>query len=479
MIKTLDKFVLKSFVVPFILTFVVVLFVLLMQFVWKYVDDLVGKGLEWYIILQLLFYVSLTMIPLALPLAMLLSSNMAFGNLAERYELTAMKSSGISLNRIIRPVFILTIFISVGAFYFSNYIFPIVNLKESALLYDITHQKPSIDIREGVFYNGIENFTIKTSHKSRDGKWLYDILIYDHTQHLGNTKILMARKGSMEVTADENYLLFTLYDGHSYEDVYNRNNQKEFHPLLRSNFSKQIIRMDLRDFKMVRSDENLFKDSYQMLNVRQLMAEIDTQRNEIQNLHEQLNTELQHHLFNRDVRSIDYITTTQAHDKIRFNDSFDFLKKITPADRNILIDQAFTVLRSNESLSRINAEERRVRREQYGSYGIEFHKKFTLAFACLVLFFIGAPLGAIIKKGGLGMPVVVSVCFFLIFYVLSIVGEKSAKESAMTPFQGAWLASMVLLPIGIFLTYKATRDSVLFDMDSYKSFFKKIFSSKK
>jgi lipopolysaccharide export system permease protein len=474
MIKTLDRFVLKSFVIPFILTFVVVLFVLLMQFVWKYVDDLVGKGLEWYIILQLLFYVSLTMIPLALPLAMLLSSNMAFGNLAERYELTALKSSGISLNRIIRPVFILTIFISIGAFYFSNYIYPFVNLKESALLYDITHQKPTIDIREGVFYNGIENFTIKTSHKSKDGKWLYDIMIYDHTQHLGNTKVLVAKKGSMEVTADENYLLFTLYDGHSYEDVYDRNNAKAFHPMLRSNFDKQIIRMDLSDFKMVRSDENLFKDSYQMLNVNQLLAERDTQRMEIQNLHENLNNELQTHLFNRDVRSIDYISATAPRDKVRFNDSFDFLQKISAADRNVLIDQTFNVLRSNESMSRINAEELRIRKEQFGSYGIEFHKKFTLAFACLVLFFIGAPLGAIIKKGGLGMPVVVSVCFFLVFYVLSIVGEKSAKESAMTSFQGAWLASMVLLPIGIFLTYKATRDSVLFDLDSYRMFFKKL-----
>jgi lipopolysaccharide export system permease protein len=216
-----------------------------------------------------------------------------------------------------------------------------------------------------------------------------------------------------------------------------------------------------------------------MLNVKQLMAERDTQRAEIQNLHEQLNNEIQHHLFNRDVRSIDYITATQGKDKVRFNDSFDFLRKINGADRNVLIDQTFTVLRSNESLSRINAEEKRVRKEQYGSYGIEFHKKFTLAFACLVLFFIGAPLGAIIKKGGLGMPVVVSVCFFLIFYVLSIVGEKSAKESAMTAFQGAWLASMVLLPIGIFLTYKATRDSVLFDLDSYKTFFKRIFIIKK
>ncbi len=474
MIKTIDKFVLKSFVIPFLLTFVVVLFVLMMQFVWKYVDDLVGKGLEWYLILQLLFYVSLTMIPLALPLSLLLSSNMAFGNLAERYELTALKSSGISLNRIIRPVFVLTLFICVGAFYYSNYLSPIINMKESALLYDITHQKPSIDIREGVFYNGIENFTIKTSHKSKDGKWMYDLMIYDHSQRLGNTKILLAKKGIMEVTADERYLLFTLYDGHSYEEVQQPNNKNEFRPMLRSNFSKQIIRMDLSDFKMVRSDENLFKDSYQMLNIKQLSAERDTQQMEINKKCKMLADELDATIFKNAQRNYNMPKFDSIVVEPVYTNLDGYLKKLEPNKRMVLFDHTLNLIRSNESMARSNAEEVRIRKETYASYGIEFHKKFTLSFACLVLFFIGAPLGAIIKKGGLGMPVVVSVGFFLVFYVLSIIGEKSAKEGAMTAFQGSWLASVVLLPVGIFLTYKATKDSVLFDLDVYRNFFKKI-----
>jgi len=476
MIKSIDKFVLKSFVIPFLLTFVVVLFVLMMQFVWKYVDDLVGKGLEWYLVVQLLFYVSLTMIPLALPLAMLLSSNMAFGNLAERYELTALKSAGISLNRIFRPVFVLTIFISIGAFYYSNYLSPIINLKQSSLLYDITNQKPTIDIREGVFYNGIQNFTIKTSHKSKDGKWLYDLMIYDHSQRLGNTKIMLAKKGIMEVTADERYLLFTLYNGHSYEEVQkNDGKSREFKPMLRTNFNKQIIRMDLSDFKMVRSDENLFKDSYQMLNVRQLYAERDTQMMEINNKYASLEEQLTQNIFaNNSKSNISFVRNDSLKSPV-FKDTDSFIKQLQPNEKSILFEETLSTLRSNEALSRGASEEVAMRQQTYASYGIEFHKKFTLSFACLVLFFIGAPLGAIIKKGGLGMPVVVSVAFFLIFYVLSIIGEKSAKEGAMQAFEGAWLASMVLLPIGAFLTYKATRDSVLFDFDFYTGFIKKIF----
>jgi len=474
MIKTIDRFVLKSFIIPFLLTFVVVLFVLMMQFVWKYVDDLVGKGLEWYLVLQLLFYVSLTMIPLALPLAMLLSSNMAFGNLAERYELTALKSSGISLNRIIRPVFILTIFISVGAFYYSNYLSPIINLKQSALLYDITHQKPSIDIREGVFYKGIENFTIKTSHKSKNGKWMYDLMIYDHSQRLGNVKILLAKKGIMEVTADERFLLFTLYDGHSYEEVQQSNKKSEYKPMLRSNFVRQVIRMDLSDFKMVRSDEKLFKDSYQMLNVKQLLAERDTEQFEINKKYELVMNELTHNIFENKQRNFDVQQPNDTMPKPLYINTDIFLKKLQPQQRSYLFENTLNIIRNNEALSRSSAEEVRMRKETVASYGIEYHKKFTLSFACLVLFFIGAPLGAIIKKGGLGMPVVISVGFFLIFYVLSIVGEKSAKESAMTAAEGAWLASVVLMPVGIFLTYKATRDSILFDIDSYINFFKKL-----
>jgi lipopolysaccharide export system permease protein len=244
--------------------------------------------------------------------------------------------------------------------------------------------------------------------------------------------------------------------------------------MLRSNFSKQVIRMDLSDFKMVRSDENLFKDSYQMLNINQLSAERDTQRMEIEEKYARLYQELVTNVVENKQRNYEMQKPENPSSQPLFTTTENFLKKLEPNQRTLLFENTLNIIRSNEAIARSNAEEIRIRKETYTNYGIEFHKKFTLPFACLVLFFIGAPLGAIIKKGGLGMPVVVSVGFFLIFYVLSIVGEKSAKEGAISAMEGAWLASVILLPVGIFLTYKATRDSVLFDMDAYRTVLKKI-----
>ena len=458
------------------MTFAVVMFILLMQFVWKYIDDFVGKGLDWFLILELMFYVAVTLVPMALPLAILLASIMTFGNLAESYELTALKSAGMSLQKVMKPLTITTILMAISAFLFANYVLPVANLKMGTLLYDITHQKPSLDIKEGVFYNGIQDFTIKVAKKDANKNILYNILIYDHSQRQGNNKVVMAKEGAMKMSDDENFLLITLKDGHSYEEVVSQNN-KGFKPLTRTSFKEETIVMDMRDFKMIRTDESLFKDNYQMMNLIQLSNEIDTLKKDnderTASILEQVTKN--YNLFS-DSNNIanaapDSLTKAMLNEK-------SWMDIYSTDEKKRIFENALNLARTNQSYINMNGMSAMNAIETESRYRIEWHKKFTLSFACIVLFFIGAPLGAIIKKGGVGMPAVVSVCFFLIFHVLSITGEKSAKEGIWEAWQGAWMATIVLLPIGIFLTYKATRDSALFDIEAYLTPIRKLFDRK-
>ncbi len=472
--KKLDKLILKSYLGPLILTFAIVMFILLMQFVWKYIDDFVGKGLDWFLIIELMFYVSVTLVPMALPLAILLASIMTFGNLSEHYELTAIKSAGMSLQRVMKPLIVVTIFMAIGAFLFSNYVLPVANLKMGTLLFDITHQKPSLDLKEGVFYNGIQDFTIKIARKDAKKNILYNILIYDHTQRQGNNKIVIAKEGIMKMSNDKSFLFITLKDGHSYEDIISDHN-KGLKPFTRSSFKEETIVMDMRDFKMIRSDESLFKDNYQMMNIFQLSREIDTLYKDDNERQSAINLQVikNYNLFSDSLKTpqADSISSAIINNK-------HWLDAYSTEEKNRIFESALNLARTNQSYVNINAVSLKNSNSTRNRYLIEWHKKFTLSFACLVLFFIGAPLGAIIRKGGIGMPAVASVCFFLIFHVLSITGEKSAKEGVWEAWQGAWLASMVMLPLGIFLTYKATRDSALFDTSTYKELFKKLFRKK-
>jgi len=474
-LKKINQLILKSYLGPFVMTFAVVMFILLMQFVWKYIDDFVGKGLDWFLVLELMFYVSVTLVPMALPLAILLASIMTFGNLAESYELTALKSAGMSLQKVMKPLTITTVIMAIGAFMFANYVLPVANLKMGTLLYDITHQKPSLDIKEGVFYNGIQDFTIKVAKKDPNRNILYNLLIYDHSQRQGNNKVVMAKEGMMKMSADENFLLITLKNGHSYEEVVSQNNNG-FKPLTRTSFKEETIVMDMRDFKMIRTDESLFKDNYQMMNITQLTNEIDTLKKE--NIERNASILIQvcknFNLFSDSLNNKQIPDSlTQAMLNLK-----NWMEVYTEDEKKRIFENALNLARTNQSYIGINTMSVKNAIETESRYKIEWHKKFTLSFACIVLFFIGAPLGAIIRKGGVGMPAVVSVCFFLIFHVLTITGEKSAKEGIWEAWQGAWLATFVLLPIGIFLTYKATRDSALFDIDSYLMPFRKLFKRK-
>ena len=472
--KKLDLFVLKSYIGPLVLTFFISLFILVMQFLWKYVDDLVGKGLEWYIIGELLFYASSTFVPLALPLAILLSSLMTFGNLGEQYELVALKASGISLRRIMKPLVVLSLVISLMAFLFSNYVLPIANLKFHSLLYDVRQQKLTLNIKEGIFYNGIEGFTIRVASKDQDKNILHDIMIYNHSQRQGNTQLTIAKWGTMEMAPDKSTLIFKLYDGFNYEEVTDRRNYKITRPFQRSQFKEQTRRFGGLDFALNRTNEELFRNNYQMMNLGQLSQTQDSLSEELVLRKEKFYKSI--------VEKFEYFNKADSifvsSDSIAPDTTF-LMANLDKAERLKILDfalQSARAVKNNIEYSKKDFEERELRIRKHD---IEWHRKFTLSIACFILFFIGAPLGAIIRKGGLGLPVVVSVFFFVIFHIISITGEKYARAGILEPRLAMWLASLVLLPLGIFLTYKATTDSPILEADAWNRVFKKLLLVKK
>ena len=477
--KTLSRFILKSFLAPFLMTFFIAVFVLFLQFLWKYVDDLIGKGLDNYTLAELFFYASLTMFPLALPLAMLLSSLMTFGDLGEHFELVALKSTGMSLIKIMRPLIILAIIISISAFFFSNNLLPFVNLKMSSLLYDIQQKKPSLKIKEGVFYNGIDNYTIRIEKKEKNGVDCKGIMIFDHTQNAGNNKVISADSGKLELTTDKQYLLVTLFHGTSFEETEDKN-ATSTHPLTRSAFKEEFIRLDLSGLRMVRSDEGLFKSSYAMLTLKQIENQLDSLQKEYDRETLAFKKDFYEDLINpAQLKNSDSNSTTIAIPQNTKVISADSLKAISVIQTKRKNEIALDIARSKKNKIENFIESTNTLNIPIGSLSAEWHKKFTLSIACLMLFFVGAPLGAIIRKGGLGMPVVVSVIIFILFWVITITGDKMTRDNAIPAVIGMWMASGVLFPLGIFLTIKATSDSTIFDFDSYLRFFRKFLPEKK
>jgi lipopolysaccharide export system permease protein len=468
---------LGSYAGPFLVTFFIAVFVLLMQFVWLYIDDLVGKGLEWYIIGEFLFYTSVTLVPMALPLAILLSSLMTFGNLAEHYELVAFKSAGISLRKVMMPLILVACLTSMAAFMFSNNILPWAKLKMGSMLYDIRNKKPAIDIRPGFFYYGIQNYVVRAQSKSEDGKSLYNLMLYDHTKHDGNTKIILAKEAQIISDQSKGYLTMTLFDGYSYDEAAsnNKDNQKEAYPLTRSNFKEYAIRFDISPFKIERTDEGLFKDNYQMLNMGQLLKNSDSLEQKLQVRYQEMANNLRNNFA--------YLNPHRQEMKPKFVPkekvlNSNILLNFPFKDREKILEAASSLAKSNMTYIESNKDDFDGRIRLINKHYIELHRKFTLSFACLVLFFIGAPLGAIIKKGGLGLPIVVSTIIFIFFHIISISMEKTVKEGGADPIWGMWTPTLIFLPIGIFLTIKATTDSALFDIDSYLNPFKRLIGRK-
>lgn len=480
MLKKVDSFVLKSFIGPLILTFFIVLIILILQFLWMYVDELAGKGLDFRILGELLYHFALTFVPMALPLAILLASLMTFGNMGEFSELSALKSSGIPLQRIMRPLMILIGVVSVISFFFSNNVLPYSTSKARTLLYDIRRKKPDINIQAGTFYNGVPDFSIKVTSKDPVTNRLDNLIIYDHRERRGNTSVTVADSGYMRTTTDGSGLIMTLYNGYSFNEMEEKNisSAARTYPSRKDLFREQTIVIPLAGFDLERSQEGLFKSSAAMLNISELSFHIDS-------LGQAYNERVDNHF--RDFKSSKvYHISNYAYFNSDPPTREDSLRKMKVLETNILFDslpateRKDALSRAIENIKDGNIYLAQISESHYWEikvlkrYEVEWNKKLTMSFACLVFFFIGAPLGAIIRKGGLGTPAVISIFFFVIYYVISLSGQKLVEENLVGTFAGMWASSYILLPIGLFLTYKATTDSVIMNIDTYLLFLKKI-----
>jgi len=442
------------------------MFVLLMLFLFKYIDDLIGKGFEWYVLMELIGYQCAVQLSMALPLSMLLSSIMTFGNLGESYELVAIKAAGFSLRKAMTPLIVLVTLFAGGSFLFSDYILPVVNLKMGSLLWDVRNKKADFLIKPGIFNKSIPGYSIRAKNKSEDGTILYDLMIYDHRTGNAANNVLLAKEGFMHNSADNNYMILRLRDGVRYEESRVKN-AKRYDPrqqFTRFRFAETEQKFDMEAFQMKRTDESLFKSHHSMLNLKQLKLYTDSNRLQLDSISRQILSETQSY--------VSYFSPYYRADTVQqatVKEFRDFVTDYVPEDqRRGIISNALSQAQQMNSVLEMKDIEFRAFADRDIRYHIEFHRKFTLAVSCLLLFAIGAPLGAIIRKGGLGLPVVVAIIFFLIYHIISTMAEKAAKDGSMDPLIGMWMAIIVLTPLAAFLTYKSTTDSALFDADQYK-----------
>lgn len=469
--KIFDRYIFRSFLGPLILTFLIVIFVLIMQFLWLYIDDLVGKGLGMKVILEFMMWGSATLIPLALPLATLLASIMTLGGLGENNELLAMKASGISLQRLLAPLIVFAVVICIGAFFASNDLIPLAYKNIYALRDDITRTKEEIRIPNGIFYNGIDNYTLRVTSNDKETGMMYGIMVYNHSNRNGNTSVTLADSGSIRLTADKQNIIFNLHHGQTYEEGKRKNWRDTTYPMQRIRFENQEIIIPLDNHAFKRGDDERFGNEIMAQNLKSLGHRRDS------------------------LDSLYTIAKTDFKQKILPGSGFDFANQLDTAQNKgfgtlFPIDSLPPAADELEQVEIINRVIEKIDRLmmyidsfvmediQYNNplrkTSLEWFRKFSLSFACLIFFFIGAPLGAIIRKGGLGTPVVVSMFFFVIYWVVDISGKKLATDGTITPALGAWISSAVLLPMGVFLTWKATADSSLFSPESYMKFIKKI-----
>ena len=471
--KIIYRYLFKKFLGPFALTFFFALFILLMQYLWKYVDDLVGKGLEITVVLELLFYASATFVSLAAPLAILLSSLMTFGTLGERYEIIAMKAAGISIKRLIFSLSLFALLIAFGSFWFSDNVAPKSYAKMRTLLRSIMDQKPTLSIEEGVFYHGFDNYIIRVGKKDRNNVDIYDVLLFDHTKYQGNSTFTYAKRGRMEMTDDQTYMLFYLYDGFHWDES-SDNTARD--PLTRATFSEQYKRFDISSFKFEKSDDDFYSTTNQALSNAELAGKIDTVMISVEQNNDELIASFLSFAFylNRDILPFDTIAVNK-----------NLLKHELSPDKKVdVINRTLRLKNDFKSALKNNREYGKYLYSSITSYKTEWYKKYVLAVACILFFFIGAPLGSIIRKGGIGVPLVITVAFFSTYFMLSTFGEKIAKGGAVPVWFGMWLSAFVLIPIGTFLTYQASVDSALLSSEEIQKKLqqlnlKKIFAKKK
>lgn len=478
----MDLFILQSFLPLFVMTFCICLFIVLMQFLWRYIDDLVGKGLGVDVISELFFYAALTMVPMALPLAILLASLMIFGNLGENFELTAMKASGISLLRTMAPLIVLMVMIATGAFFFQNNALPIAQTKMYTLLYSVRQKSPELEIPEGVFYDQIPGYNLFVESKNRDTGVLYDMMIYDVSRGFENSSIILADSGKMSITADKTHLFLELWSGESFENLKDAATGMKNVPYRRETFTTKEIMVPF-DANFNRMDEQGMRSQYIGKNMAELQATIDSVQLRVDSLGHEYTRELRE---TPHMNVMPYITVPDTAGTLRKEPAPEVMM-----DRPIDVDSLFRGSSSGVALNYLQAalsKAQRAKQEyEYRSltmaddqrsirrHSIELMKKFTLSFACIIFFFIGAPLGAIIRKGGLGTPLVISVFLFIFYYIIDNMGYKLARDGKWPVWEGMWLSAAVLLPLGIFFTYKAVNDSAVFNKDAYLNFFRRFF----
>lgn len=463
MIKKLDKLILKEFFWPFIASFLVALIIFMMQIIWKYVDDLVGKGLDLVTVSKFVIYASATLVTYALPISILLSSIMTFGNMGERFELVAIKSSGISLIRFMRPMFIVAIILSGITFLFANYIIPVANLKFAVLYTGIYNKSPAFDLKDGVFYNGLRGYSIKVAKKDKDRVTLHNIIIYEQTTG-PQDNCINAEEAMMRVSTDKKFLELDLKNGFRYEekgDVTNPRND-----FTRVGFKQYKKLFDLSQLDIKKTADSVFRNGYKMQNMRQLDKLYDS------------------------MKSFPVILAGKSHEEMRAYFNFlkydkrdtikkvygekvkDFDKLIPDSLKNLVSERLSNTLASLKNVYNVNTSDFDEKAYTTRLIGSEWHQKITIPLACLVLFFIGAPLGSIIRKGGLGVPLVLAIIFFLIFHLLNMYGERFVSANSLTVFGGIWLPIFILTPVGFFLTYEASRDSQIFSKEYYYRTFK-------
>ena len=461
MLKKLDKLILKAFAGPFLLTFAVVQFILLTHTLLKYLDDIIGKDLGAAVLLKLLFYFSVLIVPVSLPLAVLLSSLMTYGNLGEHHELTAIKASGIALTRILRPVLLLTAGLAAGAFWFNETIVPKANLNAYSLLWDVRQQKLALDIREGVFYSGIPGYTIKVDKKTGpNGDRLHGVMIYDHTQKSGGATVMLADSGRMFTRFNGGYLGLELFHGHNYIEQPDARDRAGA-SFVRQGFDHNVITFSLASFDLGHTKKELFQQNRMMLNIRQLHFATDSVQKKLHSEERQLPLAL-----NGYYTYLRLDTTGRAAN--RRAEAVKVAPARLPPVTVLLVQQAANRTRNLRAFASSTADHLNEYARNSALFRIEVYRKYSQSVAVLLMFLIGAPLGSIIKKGGLGVPILVSILFFIIYYVLSIMGEKYGREFVMPVGLGMWMSNLVLLPAGLFFLYQAYNDSGLLEMDFWR-----------
>ena len=481
---------LQTFLPLFLMTFGICLFIVLMQFLWRYIDDMVGKGLGIPVLAEMFMYAALFLVPMALPLAILLASLMTFGNLGERLELLAMKSAGVSLIHIMRPLIVTLLFVSVGAFFFQNNVMPVVQVKLYTLLYSMRQKSPELDIPEGSFYKDIPGFNVYVKKKDPKDGLLKDVMIYDYSEGFNNARVIVADSGRLKTSADKLFLVLSLFNGESFENVgksqANTTQARTAVPYRRESFSSKDILIEF-DANFNRTDESFMQNQYMGKNLKDLQTSIDSMGVRLDSIKDVNAKSIYDASYVKTLKSLRAKKESEAEgqpgeqqEKLpvitpTIQLDFDSLYQAqAPSSKAALLGRAKSSIENIKTdyyfrAATVGDEAYKVRRHL-----TEWHKKFTVSFACIMFFFIGAPLGAIIRKGGLGVPVVISVILFIFYYIIDNSGYKLARDGRWEVWEGMWLSSAVLLPLGIFLTYKAVKDSAVFNPDVYINFFRKL-----